>query len=309
MKMKKASSFLLGLISLIIISCTAQNRGQEHSENKEEKIQNPKEDSLRAVLSDSSLLLLDNLFQKAKAASWDQLPNEAIISKVGQYFIELPYVAHTLEAEGEEQVVMNLCSLDCVTYLESVLALSKSIKNGTYTISDYHDQLKKLRYREGKLGDYSSRLHYYSEWLKDNERLGLLSIVSNQLKVEKFDNQVNFMSNHVASYKQLAADSTLVPKMQAIEERISQQELYYIPKDQLPNYEQSIKDGDIIMYATNIEGLDVSHVALAHWKGDQLHFMHASTADMKVVVSDQTIYEYLLEKEKNSGILVARALL
>lgn len=309
--MNKIASLLLGLFSLIIISCSPQNEANEHSKDEEKKVAkvDSKEDSLRAVLSDSSLLLLDHLFQKAKAADWDQLSNEELLSTVGQYFIDVPYVAHTLETEGEEQLVMNLCSLDCVTYLESVLALSKSIKNGSYSISDYHDHLQKLRYRQGKLGDYTSRLHYYSEWLKDNEKLGLLSIISNQLKVEAFDNQVNFMSNHVDSYKQLAADSTLVPEMREIEERISSQEMYYIPKDKIPDYEQDIKDGDIIMYATNIEGLDVSHVALAYWKGDQLHFMHASTADMKVVLSDQTIYEYLLEKEKNTGILLARALL
>ncbi len=308
--MNKKVLFLLGLFSLIIISCAPQNEANEHSEHEEEKVTkiDPKADSLRSVLSDSNLLKLDALFQIAKTEAWDQLKNEELLSKVGQYFIDVPYVAHTLETEEEEQVVMNLCSLDCVTYLESVLALSKSIKNGTYSIVDYHDHLKKMRYRKGELGDYTSRLHYYSEWLKDNEELGLLSIVSNELKVEPFDNQVNFMSNHVSSYKQLAADPSLVPVMQAIEDRISKQELYYIPKGKLPDYEQYIKNGDIIMYATNIEGLDVSHVALAHWEGDQLHFLHASTADMEVVLSDQTIYEYLLGKERNTGVLVARAL-
>lgn len=306
---KKTAFFLLGLIALIIISCTAQNNEEEHLENNEIKVQNLKEDSLRNVLSDSSRLLLDSLFMTAKTEAWDKLSNEGVLSKVGEYFLDIPYVAHTLETEGEEQLVMNLCSLDCVTYLETVLSLSKSIKSGNYKISDYHDYLKKLRYRQGELGSYTSRLHYYSEWLKDNEELGLLSIISNQSKVEQFDNQVNFMSNHVASYKQLAADSSLVKEMQEIELRISKQEMYYVPKDKIADYEQDIKDGDIIMYATNIEGLDVSHVGIAHWIGDQLHFIHASTAEMKVVLSDQTIYEYLLDKEKNTGILVARALL
>lgn len=305
-KMNRKTFLIAGLFTLMIAACGSK---QKADVDKAQNSIKAKEDSLRAVLSDSDLLLLDSLFYKADTGQWDTLSNEELLSNVGKYFLGIPYVAHTLEMEGEEQVVMNLCSLDCVTYLETVLALSKSIKNEDYSVYSYHDNLKDLRYRQGEVNGYTSRLHYFIEWLKDNEQLGLVSIVTNELKVDAFDKQINFMTRHVSSYQKLAADSILVQEMKQIEEKISSEEMYYISEDKLPENEQHIKDGDLIIFATSIEGLDVSHVGFAHWKGDNLHFMHASTGDMKVVVSDLTLYEYLLDMKKNTGILVARALL
>lgn len=51
--------------------------------------------------------------------------------KYGLNFLKTPYVAHTLEVNEEEKLVVNFDEVDCTTFVEYVLALSLSpVKNG-----------------------------------------------------------------------------------------------------------------------------------------------------------------------------------
>jgi len=51
-----------------------------------------------------------------------------LIIKVGTFFKETPYVAHTLETEPE-QLIVNLRKLDCTTFAENCLAIARIIKS------------------------------------------------------------------------------------------------------------------------------------------------------------------------------------
>ena len=66
-------------------------------------------------------------------------------------------------------------------------------------------------------------------------------------------------------------------------------------------------DGDIIAMTTDERGLDVSHTGLAVRIGGQLHFLHASSAAGRVVLSEITLNRYLLAKRSRTGIIVCRA--
>ncbi len=82
-------------------------------------------------------------------------------------------MAHTLECNDKEQLVVNIRELDCTTLVETAAALYITHKNGGRTFGDYCKTLENIRYRNGKANGYSSRLHYFSEWIDNNCRTGI----------------------------------------------------------------------------------------------------------------------------------------
>ena len=97
---------------------------------------------------------------------------------VGKYFQGFPYVGNTLEREGEESLVINLREFDCFTFVENAVALAWIIKKGKSEFDDYVDALERIRYRDGILDGYSSRLHYFSDWLFDNGQKGIVKDIT-----------------------------------------------------------------------------------------------------------------------------------
>ena len=78
-----------------------------------------------------------------------------------------PYVAHTLEGETE-QLTINIDELDCTTFIETLYVLTRTTLSNRTSWRDYANNLESVRYRNGVIGDYSSRLHYISEWIINN---------------------------------------------------------------------------------------------------------------------------------------------
>ena len=93
-----------------------------------------------------------------------------IIAEIGKSFIGTDYKAHTLEKEGDERLVVNLRGFDCTTFLENILAFARCIKSGKTSFEDFQDELIKIRYRNGVIDKYPSRLHYFSDWIYDNAK-------------------------------------------------------------------------------------------------------------------------------------------
>ena len=96
--------------------------------------------------------------------------------------------------------------------------------------------------------------------------------------------------------------------MRSLEARYDGRTIYYIDKEflNLPPEELPICDGDILALVTTIEGLDVTHLGFAVWQGDKLHLMHASTAYKRVVVDEQSLYDYLRTRKSCPGVRVVR---
>ena len=115
--------------------------------------------------SDSALVV--KLLKEAK----NQRGNENPIFYFGKKFLGIPYVAHTLELGDKEHLIVNLHGLDCTTFVETVVALSMCDQQNKRTFDDFCQNLTKIRFREGKMTDYTSRLHYFTWWAEDNERL------------------------------------------------------------------------------------------------------------------------------------------
>ena len=218
-----------------------------------------------------------------------------------------PYVAHTLETQPE-QLIINLRELDCTTFAENCLALARTAKTKKPSFKIFTNEMQLIRYRDGVIDGYPSRLHYFSEWILDNDKKQTVKSLSKSISDIKFTKNINFMSHHPDSYKPLKNNAVFIEAISKQESNLSNNELYYIPTEKLESLKHKIKNGDIFGITTNVDGLDITHVGIAFFKGDELHFMHASSKAEKVILSEETLYDYLTNRKSATGIMIARPL-
>ncbi len=232
---------------------------------------------------------------------------DAIVD-VGKSFIGTDYVAGTLDKETNEKLVINLTGLDCVTFVENCLTLARCVKKGKTSFDDYKKELETIRYRDGRLDGYGSRLHYFCDWIYNNEQKGIVKNITSDIGGISYEKTINFMSSHTGSYKQLS-DKTNLDNIITAEEAINSRNLYYIPKNKIHSVYDSLQNGDIIATTTKIEGLDVTHTGYVY-KGDDggTYFMHASSIKKQVIISNDQLEEYISQDPKKTGIMVARPL-
>ena len=233
-------------------------------------------------------------------------PIADLMVQVGAFFKETPYVAHTLEIVPE-QLVVNLRELDCTTFAESVLAIARTIKSKTPSFEQFAHELQNIRYRNGKIDGYTSRIHYFSDWIFENNKRNFIKDVSEEIAKIPYPLKVNFMSTHPASYIQLK-DSMFIPVIAKQEKEISARQMFYIPEEKLAEFEHLLMVGDIVGITTNVKGLDISHVAILQRVAGSVHILHASSTAKKVILSEETLEEYLKSSKSATGIMVARPL-
>lgn len=225
---------------------------------------------------------------------------------LAEFFLGTPYVGGTLEAAGAEQLRINLREMDCTTLVENVLALSRTVVAPKPSFDTFKNNLMQIRYRSGKLTDYTSRLHYSTDWIADNISKKNIRFVEMGAQVVDFIPAVGFMSSHPAAYPALKADSSFVPVMASHEKRINQIRMKYLPKAAVTPDASFIQDGDVILITTSTTGLDFSHMGFAFRKQNRVYLLHASSSAKKVVVSDLPLSDYLAGIKKHTGIVVLR---
>ena len=233
------------------------------------------------------------------------LPLSELIVEIGLSFIGTPYVAATLENGLEEKLVINLRELDCTTFVENCLALARTVKLGKTDVDSFATELEKIRYRDGLRNLYPSRLHYFSEWIHNNHKKGLISELSNQ-NGEKAARTINFMSAHPASYPVLKAHPELIPTIAEQEKEITLVGFQYFPKSNLPNLYKNLRQGDIVGLTSNIEGLDINHTGIIILRNNEFYLLHGSQSGGKVMVADEPLVDFLKPQSKNTGIMIAR---
>jgi hypothetical protein len=250
--------------------------------------------------------ICDSLLQTARHRNEAAKSVNELMLEVGKYFLGTPYAAHTLEREGPEELVINLRQMDCFTLAENVVALARLIKSGKSDFDDYADALADIRYRQGRLEGYPSRLHYFSDWIFDNQRKSIVQNISRRLGGQTYLKKIDFMTKYADRYPALQ-DRSVCRQMAAVERRMRRRVLYYIPKQSVQNMESRIADGDLIAVTAAAEGLDVTHAGLAVHLKKKVHLLHASSAARKVVISRETLDRYLAGNKSRTGIMVARA--
>jgi hypothetical protein len=259
------------------------------------------------TMSKSDETLLKAKLAAAHKAHFDTLPIADRIVAFGKTFLGTPYVAGTLDTIPKtEKLIENLHGLDCVTFYETSLALARTT---SYQPADFYKQLTLLRYRNGKIAGYPSRLHYTTDYFYNAEQKGLLKNVMKDVGpffTAHDDRQINFMSEHRSSYKQLADDRNFEAIKKVESDMASRGGFDYIPKNKIFLMEPKIKSGDILGITTDIQGLDVSHTGIAVRESGHIHFMHASSAQHKVIISDEPLADYLKNNAHQTGIIIMR---
>ena len=221
----------------------------------------------------------------------------------------VPYVAGTLDGNEEEQLVVLVDSLDCTTFVETVLAFCVADKRGERDYEGFKKALTQIRYRDGILNGYTSRLHYFSDWIRNNEQMGFVKECTSETACSQpKELWLDFMTTHVDSYLPMKKNPELVKEMASHEKNWQGTVVSYIPKEKLnlPPEGLKIKDGDVLALVTNIKGLDVVHVGFAFWKDNQLHLLHASSSAKKVIEDPKTQYESSKNTKAHIGVRAIR---
>jgi len=252
--------------------------------------------------SDFDRTLAETFFQSATKST---INNEIV--RAALMFLETPYVGGTLERSEEEELIIDLHEMDCMTLVEYSLALARTAQLPSPNWESFERELRQIRYRNGVINGYVSRLHYSTDWIFDNVGKGIFEDVTYALGGRKFKPDVYYMSENYEKYPHLADDPEAVQQIKLIEQAINARKIYYyIPKKEIAQHQSKIKSGDIICFTTAIPGLDISHLSIAYWNKQQLTFIHASYTAKKVIINPESLIDYCNSIRTCTGIMVLR---
>ncbi|MGI9078570.1 MAG: N-acetylmuramoyl-L-alanine amidase-like domain-containing protein [Gemmatimonadaceae bacterium] len=263
---------------------------------------------------------------RARLAEWTtalrtegqtQAPPGRSATRVGELATGTPYEPFTLEeylrAGGSplrtEPLTLSLTRFDCVTLVESCLAVARvAAAEGAPSWERFAREVERMRYRGGERREFTSRLHYFSEWIADGEKRGLLRDLGSELGGVLDARPLRFMTEYRKSYLALA-DDAVFREIGAMQRRLDGHPRIVVPTERIAGVADSIETGDVLAFATGIPGLDVTHAALAYRdaKGN-LRVLHAPLSGGVVEVTRSTLPEYVAAIQRSTGILVARPL-
>jgi len=260
------------------------------------------------IYSPKDVEVCNSKFKLAVEKKLEEEPIGNVIVSIGKSFIGTNYAAHTLEKGKTENLIIDLTGLDCTTFLETDLAFARCIKEKKTTFNDYENELKKIRYRDGIINQYPSRLNYFSDWIYDNIKKGIVKNISKELGGVPLHFDVTFMSAHPDLYVQLKENPSFVSIIKEQESEINKREYFYIPKEKITGIADKIHNGDLIAFTSGVKGLDINHVGIAVKMDDgSIHLMHAPNVGYKVQISDLPLADYISRVKKDTGIIVLRA--
>jgi hypothetical protein len=226
------------------------------------------------------------------------------VLRMSESFIGTPYVAGTLEGNPTERLVCKFDGLDCTTLVESAVALAIA-KSENESYEAYKNELTRLRYRDGIIDGYPSRLHYILDWMYENQKRGRLENITEKLGGVPFKKEINFMTNHANLYPAMA-ESEVWEKVREQENVINSRDHSYIPKAGIHKAEPMLHNGDIVAFTSSVEGLDVNHMGIITKVGSRAYLIHASLGGKKVIMTNVPLAEYVASVPKHTGMIVAR---
>lgn len=251
----------------------------------------------------------ERIFNEAMAHARDRGLHEqsmgGIMQEMGLFFRGRPYVAGILDEPGEESLICRLDGFDCVTFVETTLAMARGIAEEDYSVETFTTNVRDSRYRGGELDGYCSRVHYFTEWVVENESRGTVEDISRDIGGERLDKRFNFMTSNRGSYPRLVDNDELFACIAEMEADLAQHSFHYIPQNRISRVYDRLHAGDIIALVTDIDGLDVTHTGLVYDDGNGGRgLLHASTSGGVLVSPD--LQRYVTNNRRQIGILVAR---
>ncbi|WBA56741.1 MULTISPECIES: N-acetylmuramoyl-L-alanine amidase-like domain-containing protein [Providencia] len=233
------------------------------------------------VLESGSLSILKDIQHNIKG-----LDSEQRVKLITAMFLGTPYNDRTLNSHDSEKesLVVNLKSMDCMTFIEYTEALKQSDN-----YDDFISNLKKTRYREENIA-YITRRHFFTDWLlaADEAMSDMTQEISpHTIQVHKHLNQKG-------------NGQLLIQGLPVTSRTISYIPTQYIDEAVL----KKLQTGDYIGIYSNKPELDVSHVGIAIREGNKIYFRNASSLKLNLKVVDVELNRYLQDKV---GIIVIRS--
>ncbi len=286
-----------GFIAIILLACAPMPASQH-------EVQAATTTQMR-FHCDGDTIVINNLLKKGMESGLKEA--NALVEFYARQLLGTPYVAHTLEAD-EEILTINIHELDCLTFIETLYALTRTTLAGRYSWRDFAAHIQDVRYRGGQMGAYSTRIHYISEWIIDNHVRGnLVEITPDLPHADYMVKNIDYMTHHTDSYRQLKNDSAMVEKIRRYELR--NHRFPYVKRSWLNDkaLKAALKSGDFVSLVTKVEGLDVSHngIIIVDEKGDP-YLLDASMSGGKVMLEPKPLFKYLEKSKTNIGIRVFR---
>jgi Protein of unknown function (DUF1460). len=242
-----------------------------------------------------------------EAAALDARSPQARVGAVARKFIGTPYVASTLECTPE-QLTVNIDELDCTTFVETVAALCVTVGERRSSWRDFIHNLENMRYRQGQLNGYASRLHYISDWIVDNSHRGNLEEVTDRITDSSYEvKTLDYMSSHRDSYPALKDDGEF-NRMKSVEVGYRSHRFPYLKPSKLLSKQvvAKLRDGDIVAFTTKTPGLDVCHLGFIVFDGSEVKLLHASQRDGKVEIDPLPLADYLHRNRNITGARILR---
>lgn len=312
------------LLLSCLTGCIARNQQTTPSTNQSSKVQQA--ETLSTATNDKAYQLADiskadstTILRILRNTPQECKTHEQTIIWIARQFLGVPYVAHTLDRTDDERMVINLHELDCTTYVEVVAALSRCVFQQKKEIADFVNELRQIRYRNGEVS-YETRNHYFQWWVEANTKNGIAEEVfakedTNNASAVRYSTQTidnYYMSLNSDSYDMLRNHPERVASIKQQETEHNGIKVRYIPANMIKNTQQMrqlVHDGDIIGLVTTKKGLDASHLGIAVWHKDGLHFLNASSLKKNgksVVESKESFIPYLQTRPSDIGIRCLR---
>lgn len=201
------------------------------------------------------------------------------IARISSRFLGRPYVIGPLEGDaGSPEVFkVSLDGFDCVTYIETVLALAQSA-----TLHEFIDAVREMRYAKGEI-NWRCRNHYMLDWVRNNEECGIIrNLTEGALSVEKT--------------RTLSVVGGLPPKTVTFR---------CFPKNNLSGVQSLIQTGDLALFASTRKLLDVFHTGFLIKDDEIILLRHAARSEGAVI--EQALTDFL-DAHRMSGFILLRPL-
>lgn len=198
------------------------------------------------------------------------------IERASRYFVGRPYLSNPLcgSSRTKEVYTASLDGFDCVTYVETVLAVALA-----KSPADFINALRRIRYNAGEV-DWARRNHYMTGWVASNEDAG-------------------FIRNLTSELGAVARTRTL-----SVVEGLATEKVNFgcIPPEKFDAFKGRAETGDILLFVSPRRTLDVFHTGFLIIEGGRLFLRHASRT--RGLVIEEPLSEFVNSHRLSGYILV-----
>ena len=258
--------------------------------------------------------IFDETVRWAWSEGIDTVALGSAVARIGLRLVGTPYEPGTLELDGPEALVINFRALDCVTFVENVIALTSFVRaHSVDVMSDsawarrwYEAKLSQVRYRNGFADKYESRFHYFSEWLSAHAGEGWLELIASDLGGRRDEEPIYFMSANSQAYRQLS-DAATLHAIRSMERELNVGGArIFLPQSELAGAVQGVREGDVIAATSTVPGLDIAHTGIAVRFNGAIHLLHAPLVGDSVEVSVEPLAARIQRISSQDGVMVGR---